>query len=566
MMMCYCRIVVIFLGLAGLVRAEVKMPAIFGDHMVLQQEAGLPVWGTADPGEKVTVTVGTKSASATADAKGRWSAKFQALPSGAEPVTMTVEGKNKLSFSDVLAGDVWVCSGQSNMEYPLSGAHNAATELPKANDPGLRLFHVQRKTSLQPEADVVGSWQVCTPDTAKSFSAVGYFFGHELRTSLKRPIGLIESAWSGTEAQAWTSLAALQKDPSFRSYMEKYNLNAANYSKAVADLPAQTAAFQTAHDAWYRDVNPAYQAALKDWNEAVAKAKIANQPPPPRPQPSKPFPPSPPDPTGGPHVPSNLFNGMIAPLIPYAIKGAIWYQGESNASQAMEYRTLFPLMITDWRRRWGLGDFPFLFVQLASYDESVHPAQNWALLRESQLKTLALPNTGMASAVDIGDPTAIHPQDKLDVGLRLALAAKHIAYGQNIVYSGPIYDSMKVEGNTIRVRFTQTGGGLVVGQAPWIPASMKKNPVSSTDLESFTISGTDQNRVQAEAKIDGDSVVVSSSKVAQPVAVRYGWTDAPRCNLYNKEGLPASPFRTDNWPDPPAAATPQTSPAAGNKP
>jgi sialate O-acetylesterase len=548
---------------APFLRADVKLPAIFGDHMVLQQEASLPVWGTADAGEKVTVTVGAESASATADANGKWMVKLPPLPNGTPPVTMTAAGKNNLTFSDVLVGDVWVCSGQSNMEYPLSGAHNASTELPKANDPELRLFHVQRKTSIQPETDVVGSWQLCTPDTAKTFTAVGYFFGRELRTSLNRPIGLIEASWSGTEAQAWTSLSGLQKEPALHGYVDKYNLNLANYPKALADVPAQTAAFQAAHAAWYRDVNPALQAALKDWNDAVAKANAAGQPPPPKPQPSAPFPASPPDPTGGPHGPSNLFNGMIAPLIPYAIKGATWYQGESNASQAMEYRTLFPTMITDWRQRWGLGDFPFLFVQLACFDESVHPSQDWALLRESQVKTLALPNTGMASAVDIGDPTYIHPQDKLDVGLRLALAAKHLAYGQNIVFSGPIYDSMKVEGNAIRVSFTQTGGGLIVGQAPWIPPSVKKNPVSTTDLESFTIADADQNWVPAQAKIDGNTVVISSSQVAQPVAVRYGWADAPRCNLYNKEGLPASPFRTDDWPPIPQ---PSPGPAAAPAP
>ena len=540
-----------------MLQADVKLPAIFGDHMVLQQEAALPVWGTADPGEKVTVTVGAESATATTDASGRWLVKLKALPSGSAPVTMAVEGKNKLTFSDVLVGDVWVCSGQSNMEYQLLAAHNASTELPKASDPQLRLFHVTRKTSLQPETDVTGSWQVCTTDTAKTFSAVGFFFGRELRTALNRPIGLIESAWSGTEAQAWTSISALQKEPSLKAYVDKYNMNLANYPKALADAPARNVAYKAAVDAWHRDVNPSWQAAIKDWNEAVTRAKAAGQPEPPKPQPSKPIPPAPDDPTGGPHGPSNLFNGMIAPVIPYAIKGVTWYQGESNANQAMEYRTLFPLMITDWRQRWGLGDFPFLFVQLACFS----PGQNWALLRESQLKTLALPDTGMASAVDIGDPTFIHPQDKLDVGLRLALAARHIAYGQNTVFSGPIYDSMKVEGGAIRISFTQAGGGLVVGHAPWIPVSVQKNPVSTTELESFTIAGADKKWVPAQARIDGNSVVVSSADVTQPVAVRYGWANAPRCNLYNKEMLPASPFRTDDWPELPPAASATTTAA-----
>ena len=551
-------LVALFLVSTSPLWADVKMPAIFGDHMVLQEKAVLPVWGTADPGEKVTVTLGAQKASATADANGKWMVKLAPLPNVAAPMTMTVTGKNTLTFSDVVAGEVWICSGQSNMEFYLKGAHNAATELPKANDPQLRLFHVDHKVSLDPVTDVVGKWELCTPDTAKTFTAVGYFFGRELRTSLNRPIGLIESAVSDTPAQAWTSVSGLQKDPVLQKYVDEHNNNLANYPKAMAEYPAKSAAYQTAMDAWKRDVNPGYQAALTAWKDATTKAKAAGQPAPPIPAPSTP-PPKLADPAGGSSGSSNLFNGMIAPLIPYAIKGTIWYQGESNVDNAIGYRTLFGRLITDWREKWGQGDFPFLFVQLASYNNG--PVPNWPYLRESQLKTLALPNTGMASAVDLGDfynLRNIHPLDKLDVGLRLALAAKHVAYGQNLVYSGPIYDSSTVEGTSIRVNFTQTGGGLVIGRPPWVdPAAA---PWPTDKLTGFEIAGADGNYVPADARIEGNSVVVSSSQIAQPVFVRFAWSNVVQTNLYNKEGLPAAPFRTDN--EPPQATPAPMAPAS----
>jgi sialate O-acetylesterase len=550
-----------FLVAAHSLWADVKMPVIFGDHMVLQQEATLPVWGTADAGEKVTVTVGKESASTTAGTDGKWLVKLPALPSGTAPLIVTVAGKNKLTFTDVLVGDVWVCSGQSNMEFMLMGAHNAAAEVPKANEPQLRLFHVAHKTALDPDADVVASWEVCTPDTVKTFTAVGYFFGRELQTHLNRPIGLIESSWGGTGVYSWVSISGLQKEPTLQKYVGYHDQNVARYPKALADFPAQTAAYQAALDAWTRDVEPTFQAAQKEWNDAEAKAKAAGQPEPPKPMPSTPKPSAPTDPMGGPGGPGNLFNGMIAPLIPYAIKGVIWYQGEANANlvAAIEYRTVFGRMITDWREKWGQGDFPFLFVQLASYQGGPDPA--WAFLRESQLKTLALPNTGMATAVDIGIPKNVHPQDKIDVGLRLALAARHVAYGENLVFSGPIYQAEKIEGNTIRLSFTQTGSGLIIGTAPWTGAGL--TPLPNTSLVGFEVAGVDGNFVPGDAKIDGNTVVVSSSQVAQPIYVRYGWADVVEANLYNKEGLPASPFRTDDFPMP--APPPRTpAPAAAN--
>jgi len=554
-----CLATALLWGGIGFLQADVKMPGIFGDHMVLQQETALPVWGTADPGEKVTVTVGTEKADAVADANGKWLVKLEPLPNGAAPTTMTVAGKNTLTFSDVLVGDVWVCSGQSNMETPIN-----PDEAAKANDSQLRLFHVQRTLLIEPATDVVrapipgsttgiyGTWMVCTPDTVRGISRVGYVFCRELRANLNRPIGMISSSCGGSRAEAWTSLSGLEKEPPFKDYVDKYNQNAAKYPAAMAALPAQTAAYQAALLAWNHDVQPKFvathQVELKAWEEKDKAAKAAGQAEPLKPQPATPMPKPPDDPAGGFWGPTTLFNGMIAPLIPYGIKGVIWYQGENNTAtiaSSIEYRTLLERMITDWREKWGEGDFPFLLVQLASCDTGSKP--NWPYLRESQLKTLELPNTGMASAVDLGDfktLSDIHPPDKIDVGLRLALTARHVAYGQNLVYSGPIYDSFKVEGSSIRVNFTQIGSGLAIGRPPWIDPAAPPWPMDK--MTGFEVAGTDGNYVPADARIDGNSVVVSSPQVTQPVYVRFAWSDVVITNLYNKEGLPAAPFRTDN--------------------
>jgi sialate O-acetylesterase len=360
---------------------------------------------------------------------------------------------------------------------------------------------------------------------------------------------LIGSYWSGTLAQAWISPSGLQKDPLFAKYVTGYQKTVANYPKAKEDYPAALAAFQDQMRQWNETVSPIYNAAVKQWQDAAAQAKASGQPEPPKPPPSTPMPRAPDLPEGAPSTPTVLYNGMIAPLIPYAIKGTIWYQGEANTSNGLEYRTLFPRMISDWREKWNEGDFPFLFVQLPNYmaAQKAPSEGGWAYLREAQLKTLALPNTGMAVTIDIGDGSNLHPVDKIDVGLRLALAAKHVAYGQDLVYSGPIYDSMKIEGNKIRLTFKETGSGLQMSTPPWTPTGV---PVPApTELTGFAIAGADQKWVWAKARIDGNTVVVSSDQVASPVAVRYGWASNPPCNLYNKEGLPASPFRTDDWPD-----------------
>ena len=529
------------LGLCGIgtLTADVKMSALFGDHMVLQQGITLPVWGTAVAGEKVTVTVASESGSATAGADGKWTVNLPSLPADATPVTMTVASTNTLTFSDVLIGDVWLCSGQSNMEFGLGNEYNASEEIPKANLPLVRLFLVPHKTSLEPLAGNTqqGKWVVCTPENVikiggwSGFSAVGYFFGREIQKFTGQPVGLIGCHWGGTPAQAWTSLEKLQSEPALKHYVDSYNKTKANYPAAVVKYPALQAAYKVQTAAWEKANGLTATSLASAVNAANDKDKAARLP-------TKPAVPIPPD--GGQNSPTDLYNGMIAPLIPYGLKGAIWYQGESNAAAGEEYRTLFGDMINDWRERWHEGNFPFLWVQLAKCKD---PNFGFAQVRESQLKTLALPNTGMAVAYDIGDEKDVHPKDKYDVGVRLALAAEHVAYGKDLVYSGPIFDKMQALGGDIRISFTNTGSGLVIGKAPWVTAGAQ--PLPTTSLIGFSIAGADQKWAPADARIDGNDVVVSSAQVPQPVAVRYAFEVAG--NLYNKEGLPASPFRTDNW-------------------
>jgi len=580
-------------------QAEVKLCAIFGDHMVLQQEATVPVWGTADAGEKVTVAVGDHTASATAGTDGKWRVDLQPFPNGTPATTMTVAGKNTVTFQDVLIGDVWFASGQSNMEFGLAFAYNAKEEGPKATDPQLRLFHVARKTSLQPLSDVSspfnwgrvppihesdgnqpGKWVLCNPRDAGTFSALGYFFGKELRSHLNRPIGLIGDYWGGTVAEAWTSLSGLQKDPPFTSYVNAYQQNLANFPKLDPD-------YEKAHEKYISDlkdneikiqaITTQFQTDQKAYGDAV---KAGTQPPPQ--PPAKPvWPPAikaPPLPDGGSTAPCNLFNGMVAPVIPYAIKGVIWYQGETNTRcKALEYRLLFLRLIADWREKWGQGDFPFLFVQISHFGYAGDGSS--AIIREAQVMALSVPKTGMVVTVDIPCDDAGHPRDKLDPAKRLALVARGVAYGEKLVYSGPIYQSMKVENNAIRISFTDVDGGLIIGQSPYQPATAFNKPLvplPTDKLVGFTIAGNDKKFVPADAKIDGNTVVVSSPEVSSPVAVRFAWGDAVQCNLYNKENLPASPFRTDEWNDfkfkdlvpgmVPPTFGPETFPSSATKP
>ncbi|MCX6621743.1 MAG: sialate O-acetylesterase [Acidobacteria bacterium] len=474
-------------GVPGIVQADVQLPHLISDHMVLQQDLPIHIWGKADPREPVTVRFNGQTATAQADDLGRWSTYLKPMSSGG-PSALVVEGKNKITIEDVLVGEVWVASGQSNMVLSVSRAANPEQELAAANHPRIRLFQVSPMPSEFALDDVGGRWALCSPESVVKFSAAAYYFARHLHQKLAVPVGVIQSAWGATPAEAWTSRSALTTDPALMPVF-------AQWSKMLDDYP---------------DARARYEKLLREWTGPSAK-------------PAEPIGP------GNQRAPSVLFNGMIAPLTPYAIRGVIWYQGESNGgTKRFVYRKLFPAMIQDWRRAWQLGDFPFLFVQLASYQAP--PAAEWAEVRETQANGLQLRNTGMAVTIDIGDPDDVHPKNKQDLGLRLGLAARALAYGGKLVYSGPIFRQFTREDTALRIWFDHTGGGLVAkGGTP----------------KGFVIAGADGEFVPAEARIEDNTVLVSSPRVPAPVAARYAWANYPDCNLYNTEGLPASPFRTD---------------------
>jgi len=447
----------------GFLHAEVKPNPLFTDGAVLQQGQAIPVWGTAADGEEVTVEIAGQKASTTAK-DGKWRVDLKPLEVG-KPLTMTISGENTVKVENLLVGEVWVCSGQSNMEWKQKATESAEEERTKAKYPKIRMFTVKRTTSPVPLTEPIGRWIECSPETVGDFSAVGYYFARALYEKIDMPVGMIHSSWGGTPAQAWTSIEGFEGHDELKGYAAQSKANAEKF----ADTP-----------------------------------------------PEKPL---------GSGVPSSLFNGMLAPVIPYAIKGVIWYQGESNARNSKQYRTLFPAMIADWRTKWKQGPFPFFFVQIAPYKGQ--PPE----IREAQLLTLAKSeNTAMAVTTDVGNANDIHPKKKKPVGERLALAARALTYGEDIEYSGPLYQSMKVVGDKVGLTFSHIGGGLVAKDG---------------DLKGFTIAGADGKFVPADAEIKGDMVVISAAGVKDPKAVRYGWENVPDVNLFNKEGLPASPFRTD---------------------
>jgi sialate O-acetylesterase len=523
--------IILLMAAALTASAAIKPHCTFTDNAVLQRGVPLPVTGTADNGEQVTVIFQNQKVSTVAK-DGKWKVTLQPLEAGG-PFELTI---GTTVLKNILVGDVWICSGQSNMGFTLGGAHDATQVIPKATHPKIRLYSVPLKTAFEPQASCDGKWVECTPDTAKSFTAVGYFFGRDIHAATGVPIGLINTSWGGTPAQSWTSLQGLQTDPALDGFVNNYKTTVANIDKLEEKFQTET------HPKWKKEND----AAMAKWKQAVADAKKAKQPEPPRPK----LPREPRSPKNNPGTPSVLYNAMIHPLLPFPIKGAIWYQGESNAGQPMQYRILFPAMIKDWRRLWGCGDFPFLFVQLANYmKRETEPTQSeggWPGLREAQSLTLKLANTGQAVIIDIGEGEDIHPKNKADVGKRLSLAGLKVAYGKDTVFSGPTYGSMKVAGDKIQLKFQNTGTGLCIGAAPII--RLDQPPAKPLDhLTGFAIAGADKKFVWANAKIDGNSVVVWSDAVKNPVAVRYAWANNPECNLYNKEGIPASPFRTDDW-------------------
>ena len=509
--------------LGGSLHAEVKPNSLFTDGAVLQRGQKIPVWGSARDGENITVEFQGQKVSTTA-AGGKWSVYLDPLTAGG-PFTMTLAGDNTITIKDLLVGEVWLASGQSNMNLTLAQLPTLAEEEPKANYPQIRTFKVKTTVAISPKSDAVGSWVSCAPDTVKNFSAVGYYFARDLHRQLGVPIGFIHSALGATPAESWTSLEGLESQPELKQYVDAVKQKIASYDADLAAHPAKLAEYQVKLAEWMEKVGNEHEEKLKQWNEAVEKAKAAGETPPKQPRPASRRPNEPHPPEGPPTAPAVLFNGMIHPLIPYGIKGVIWYQGESNAKQGALYRTLFPALIDDWRSRWNQGDIPFLYVQIAPWG-GMTPE-----IREAQFLTLGkTKNTAMTVTTDVGDAADIHPRKKEPVGQRLALAARALAYGEKIEYSGPLYESMRAENGKIILRFKHVGTGLIAKDGP---------------LKGFTIAGKDKAFVPAKAEIQGDTIVVSAEGVTDPIAVRYGWENVPDVNFYNKEGLPASPFRTD---------------------
>ena len=482
--------------------SEVTLPKLLSNHAVLQREAPIHIWGWASPGEQVTVTFDRQKQSTAADTLGKWSLFLMPVHAGG-PYSMTIQGTNAITLSDLLVGDVWLASGQSNMEIPLNGfpgsavIKDAAQEIAHANLPDVRLLHVEQKSSQYPLRDQAASWTTCTPETAASFSAVAYFFGREIQQREHVPVGLIDSTWGGTPAEAWISLDGLASDASLMPVFGARALKMKN----EADFSALHA-----------------QEMRED-----AAAKQANLPPPPHqwhPNPSS-------------WAPAGLFNGMISPEIGFTMKGVLWYQGESNsgAGLAPMYSKVFPALISDWRAKWGQGNFPFLFVQISSFKSN--STEFWGIVRDAQRRTLQLTNTAMAVSLDVGDPDNVHPPDKQTVAHRLALAARAISYGEAIEYSGPLFRQATSEGSSLRVWFDHSADRLTAKGGP---------------LEGFEVAGQDRHFEPATARIDGATVVVTASEIQTPVYVRYAWANAPVANLLNSAGLPASTFTSESTP------------------
>jgi sialate O-acetylesterase len=506
------------LGLPIALAAAVKLPAVIGDHMVVQQDKPIAVWGWANKAEPVTVRLSGREKKAVADASGKWRVVFDPLKAGGGPLEMIVRGAAgpEIVVKDILVGEVWLASGQSNMEWAMSWLPNPAPEILRADHPGLRLFLVPKRTASEPREDVEAQWKICAPDAVRPFSAVAYYFGLELHKKLGVPVGMISSAWGGTLIEPWTPPAGYAAFPELAPLLDNHLARYAEYrDKLAKSLPVI--------DAWSKEAK----------KSLAAKAPLPAEP---ALEPVE-------NPWDSPQSPTALYNGMIHALTPFAIRGAIWYQGESNRNDGLLYTKKMEAMIRGWREVWKLGDFPFYYVQLAPYNygydrnmkgSPVHDAERLPLIWEAQRNALSIPNTGMAVVTDIADLTNIHPINKVDVGRRLALWARAKVYGEkDLVYSGPLYRSMTVEGDKVRIAFDHVGGGLIAND--------------TQPLVWFEIAGEDRTFYKAEAEIAGDTVVVRSPRVPAPKAVRFGWHELAVPNLANKEGLPASPFRTDNW-------------------
>lgn len=511
-----CLIVIMLLTASAY--ADVSLPAAFSDHMVLQHNTAVPVWGTGDAGEKVIVEIGKQKRTTITAADGRWMVKLDKITAGG-PYTLTVSGKNKIVINDIYAGEVWICSGQSNMDMTVAkedrywcGVINETEEVAAADYPLIRVFDIDFTPSASPQNDVIGKWEIVSPKTVGHLSAVAYFFAREIQKNIKMPIGLITTAYGASTAEAWIREEALLNEPVCKPLVDSFKNKLARY---LTDTAAQSK----------------YKIAQEKWKKDTSLAKVEGK--------NIPRAPRSPDPVRDQHNASVLWNGMVKPIVPYAMRGALWYQGESNSPSAKIYQQIMETLIADWRKQWGQGNFPFLYVQLANigktYDSLPAKGGAEAIKREAQLRNLSIPQTAMAVAIDNADPgdmNNVHPKNKQVIGKRLALAALATVYGERIAYSGPIYEKMKVEGNRIRIYFTHTGSGLIAKDG---------------ELKGFAIAGEDKKFTWASAKIEGNTVVVFAEGIANPVAVRYAWGNNPQTGLYNKEDIPASPFRTDNF-------------------
>jgi sialate O-acetylesterase len=496
----------------------VRLPAVIGDHMVVQQDKPVTIWGWAGENEPVTVAFNGREKKAVADGAGKWRVAFDPIKAGGAPLELTVLGAKgpAIVVRDILVGEVWLASGQSNMEWAMSWLPNPAPEILRADHPGLRLFLVPKRTAAEPREDVEAQWKVCAPAAVRPFSAVAYYFGLEVHRKLGVPVGMIASAWGGTLIEPWTPPAGYAAVPEVKPILDRHLARSAEYREKLAkSLPVI--------DAWAKDVKRALAA------EASLPAEPALEPIE--------------NPWDSPQSPTALYNGMIHALTPFAIRGAIWYQGESNRNDGLLYEKKMEALIRGWREVWKIGDFPFYYVQLAPYNygydrnmkgSPVRDAERLPVIWEAQRSALRIPATGMAVVTDIADLTNIHPINKFDVGRRLALWARARTYGEtDLVHSGPLYRSMAIDGDKARIAFDHVGGGLIANDAQ--------------PLVWFEIAGEDRIFYKAEAEIDGDTVVVRSPRVSAPKAVRFGWHELAVPNLANKEGLPASPFRTDTW-------------------
>jgi len=506
--------------------------------MVLQQKQAIPVWGWAAAGTEVSVSFKGQTKSTKADANGKWMLKLDAVDASAEAAVLTVKvGSESKTIKDILVGEVWLCGGQSNMDFRLNMLIGKAREpqyepvavyirkeIDTANDPLLRQIKVSRAVSaFEEKTNFEGAWEKAIPGTVGNFTATGYFFARELRKTLKVPVGLLNCNWGGTRVEPWIPMSKFQTTDSLKKY----------YESETASIKERLAKWDPAK------AKAAYEKQLAAWKVKAKEAKAAKKK-----APRKPRMPQSPDKSN--RIPSTLYNGMMNTLVPYAIKGAIWYQGESNAGHYPDsYREHFGAMIEAWRKVWGQGDFYFYWCQLAQFkapNDQPLESDGWATVLDQQRLTLELPNTGMAVLNDVGEAKDIHPKNKIDAGKRLSLWAFKQAYGKDLVYSGPLYKSSKIEGNKVIVTFDNVGSGLMVGKKHLMDPTVEAND----PLKRFQIMGADNKWYWADAKITGkDTVEVSHKDVAKPVEVRYAWSaNALGANLYNKEGLPASAFKT----------------------